>query len=124
MYNMVLEIPCIDGCRYKYTKSRWVKASTSDFNFSLAAADAPFWKHPDGPNTGRCWMEVPVSFKNAKITNNPKTTKGHVNLWVLDSVCSCNHVCLQHFVDRFAVSVQVPTPIEHHERNACWLRHL
>ena len=123
MYNMVLEIPCIDGCRYKYTNSRWVKASASDVNFAGTITDTSSLIHPDGPNTGRYWMEVPVSFKKAKITNDPKTTKGHVKSLGLDSVCSCNHGCLRHFVDRFAVYAQVRAPSEHHERNACWLWH-
>ena len=68
-YTIVLEIRCMDGCHYHYTNSKWIKRAKSNAYEAVTSA-IPSWTHPDNPNTGQFWMEDPVSFQKAKLTNN------------------------------------------------------
>ena len=77
MYRVVLEIPrtSTDGHRYRYTNFQWIKTSKSDIE--LGATSPPYWIHPDSPESGRFWMKNTVSFKKAKLTNDPRTARDH-----------------------------------------------
>ena len=78
-YNMVLEMRCLDRCRYKYANSKWIKTSKAGMEFSTGIPEVPSWTHLDGPKSGANWMKDPISFKKVKLTNDPQTTKGHVS---------------------------------------------
>jgi hypothetical protein len=75
MYNIILEMQCVDDRRYKYSNSEWVKSRKTTTDGLPKPAS---WTHPEGPKTGSSWMKGKVSLKKAKLTNDPNTTKGHL----------------------------------------------
>jgi hypothetical protein len=75
MYNIILEMQCVDDRRYKYSNSEWVKSRKTTTDGLPKPAS---WTHPEGPKTGSSWMKGKVSFKKAKLTKDPNTTKGHL----------------------------------------------
>ena len=68
LYSMQLEVLPADDRRFKYTEQGWVAVGKVDKQFTYRS-----YPHPDSPNTGVYWMEKPISFKLAKLTNNKST---------------------------------------------------
>ena len=68
LYSIYLEILPADDRRYKYMQTDWLPVGKVDKKFTYRS-----YIHPESPNTGVYWMEKPISFKFAKLTNNKST---------------------------------------------------
>ena len=83
-YKLVLEFPCMDGCVYQFANSKWTKMEKSD-DYEAVMTSIPSWTHPHSPKTGEFWLNDPVSFEKAKLTNDPKSGKDHVRFQHMNS---------------------------------------
>jgi len=72
-YVLLVDITCVDDCRYKFHNCRWVVAGKSDPEMPKR-----MYIHPDSPATGEHWMNKAVSFHKLKLTNNIADKNGFV----------------------------------------------
>uniref|UniRef100_A0A1I8GBI0 T-box domain-containing protein n=3 Tax=Macrostomum lignano TaxID=282301 RepID=A0A1I8GBI0_9PLAT len=66
-YHVLMDLPAVDDCRYRYAyhRSAWTVAGRADPEAPLRC-----FLHPDGPFTGEQLMRQAVSFEKLKLTNN------------------------------------------------------
>uniref|UniRef100_A0A1I8F374 T-box domain-containing protein n=1 Tax=Macrostomum lignano TaxID=282301 RepID=A0A1I8F374_9PLAT len=66
-YHVLMDLPAVDDCRYRYAyhRSAWTVRAAP-----IPEAPLRCFLHPDGPFTGEQLMRQAVSFEKLKLTNN------------------------------------------------------
>lgn len=75
MYTIALEFVQRETHRWKYVNGEWVPGGKSE-----PSSKNSLYTHPDSPNFGAHWMQEPISFSKAKLTNKSSNQKGQVVL--------------------------------------------
>ncbi|CAL1543193.1 unnamed protein product, partial [Lymnaea stagnalis] len=70
-YILLLDIVCVDDCRYKFHNGKWMVAGKADPEMPKR-----MYIHPDSPCTGDQWMQKVISFHKLKLTNNISDKQG------------------------------------------------
>ena len=69
LYNVAFRVTSADPYRYRFANKKWEIVGVSEVDQNV---DRQISVHPNSPMNGISWMKRPISFKNVKLTHNPK----------------------------------------------------